>query len=116
LYVKDIRILTPEEYQALKAEILKDSHKTILDILIITGMRYAELLRLYDNPVWYDEKNNLIQLPEEAQKKHKRRQLERTIQPLPATFNYMIKDFLQARRPPLETTWNKNMGSVAKFL
>lgn len=109
LYVKDIRILTPKEYQALKAEILKDSHKTILDILIITGMRYSELLRLYDNPAWYNEKNNVISLPEEAQKKHKRRQLERIINPLPAMFDHMIKDFLQARRPPLEATWNKNM-------
>jgi len=24
-------------------------------------------------------------------------------------FNYMIKDVLQVRRPPLEATWNKNM-------
>jgi integrase len=115
MYVKDIRILTPEEYRTLRAEILKDSHKTILDILIITGMRYSELLRLYDNPTWYDEKNNLIHLPEEAQKKHKRQQLERTILPLPATFNNLIRDFLQARRPPLEATWNKNMQRWAMY-
>lgn len=115
LYVKDIRTLTPKEYQALKAEILKDSHKNIFDILIITGMRYAELLRLHDNPAWYDEENNLIHLPEEARKKHKRRQLERTIHPLPDTFNCMMKDFLQARRPPLEATWNKNMQRWAMY-
>jgi integrase len=114
LYVKDIRVLTPKEYQALKAQILKESHKTILDILIITGMRYTELLRLYDNPNWYDEKNNSIHLPEETRKKHKRRQLERTIHPLPA-FNNMIKDFLQARKPPLEATWNKNMQRWAMY-
>jgi integrase len=79
LYVRDIRILTPKEYQALRSAIPKDSHKTIFDILLITGMRYAELLRLYDNPAWYNEKKNLIHLSQEAQKKHKRRQLERTI-------------------------------------
>lgn len=113
-YLKDVRILTPKEYEALKAAIPKDQHKTTLDILLITGMRYAELLRLYDNPAWYNEKRNIIHLPEEAQKKHKRRQLERTIHPLPSMFHYLLKDFWQARKPPLESTWNKNSetGSI----
>jgi len=30
--VKDVRILTPKEYEALKAAIPKDQHKTILSI------------------------------------------------------------------------------------
>jgi integrase len=93
LYVKDIKILTPSEYKALKFEIPKERHKTILDILLITGLRYEELRRLYDNPQWYNEKNNLIHLPEVAQKKVKRRQLERTIHPLPSMFSYMFRDF-----------------------
>jgi len=113
-YIKDVRILTPKEYEALKAAIPKDQHKTILDILLITGMRYAELLRLYDNKEWYNEKRNIIHLPEEAQKKHKRRQLERTIHPLPSMFSYLLKDFWQARRPPLESTWNKNLQRWAQ--
>jgi len=81
LYVKDIRILTPKEYEALREAIYKESHRITFDILLITGLRYAELLRLYDNPGWYNEKKNLIHLPMEAQKKAKRRQLERTIYP-----------------------------------
>lgn len=109
LYVKDIRILTQKEYEALKAVIPKDYHKTIFDILLITGMRYAELLRLYEHHEWYNEKRNIIHLPEEAQRKHKRRQLERTIHPLPSMFNYSIKAFWQANKPPLEATWNKNL-------
>ena len=109
LYVKDIRILTPAEYAALKEAIPEDRHKTILDILLITGMRYAEFLRLYDHKEWYNEKRNLIHLTEEAQLKHKRRQLERTIHPLPSMFNYILKDFWEGKRPPLEATWNKNL-------
>ena len=50
LYVKDIKILIPSEYKALRSEIPKERHKTILDILLITGLRYEELRRLYDNP------------------------------------------------------------------
>jgi integrase len=109
LYVKDIRILTPKEYDTLKTAILKEAHKTILDILLITGMRYVEVLRLYDHKEWYNEKGNLIHLPESVQKKQKRRQVERTIYPLPSMFSYLLQDFWQANRPPLETTWNKNL-------
>ena len=109
LYVKDIRILTPKEYETLKVVIPKDFHKTIFDVLLITGMRYIEMLRLYEHREWYNEKRNLIHLSEEAQKKAKRRQLERTIYPLPGMFSYILKDFWEGKKPPLEATWNKNL-------
>lgn len=115
LYVKDVRILTPKEYENLKIAIPKDSHKTLLDILLITGIRYAELLRLYDHKEWFNEKRNIIHLPEEAQKKHKRRQLERTIYPLPYGFDYILKAFWAGKRPPLEATWNKNLQRWGKI-
>jgi hypothetical protein len=115
LYVKDIKILTPSEYKALKSEIPKERHKTILDILLITGLRYEELRRLYDNPQWYNEKNNLIHLPEVAQKKVKRRQLERTIQPLPSMFSCMFRDISQASiRIGMEQRSSK-MGSECRY-
>jgi integrase len=109
LYVRDIRKLTPREYKKIRTAVLKDRHKNILDILLITGMRYAELLRLYENHSWYSEKNNLIHLPEQTQKKVKRRQLERTIHPLPSMFGYMFRDFIGTHRPPAETAWNKDL-------
>lgn len=109
LYVKDVRILTPKEYEALKAAIPSDRHKTMFEILLITGLRYAEFLRLYENKAWYNEKRNIIHLTEEAQLKHKRRQLERTIHPLPFGFSYLMKVFWAGEKPPLEATWNQNM-------
>lgn len=115
LYVRDIRILTPKEYEQLKAVIPKDSHKTVFDILLITGMRYIEMLRLYEHNEWYNEKRNLICLPEEAQKKAKRRQLERTIHPLPSMFSSILKDFWEGNKPPLEATWNKNLQRWTVF-
>lgn len=30
-------------------------------------------------------------------------------------FNYLLKDFWQARRPPLESTWNKDLQRWAKI-
>lgn len=114
-YVNGIRILTPDEYQKLKDVIPKDEYKTKLDILFITGMRYAEYLRLYDHPEWFIEKRNIIHLPEEAQLKHKRKQRQRTINNLPSMFSYLLKDFWKARRPPLESTWNKDLQRWAKL-
>ncbi len=109
LYVNNVRILTVEEYQKLRSAIPKDEFKTKLDILLITGMRYTEYLRLYDHKEWYLEKRNILFLSAEAQKKVKRKQKERTINNLPSMFNYLLKDFWQARKPPLESTWNKDL-------
>jgi len=109
LYVKDVRILTPKEYEALKAAIPSERHKTMFEILLITGLRYEEFLRLYNNRVWYNETRNIIHLPEEAQLKSKRAQRERTVHPLPFGFSYFMRAFWAGTKPPLEATWNKNM-------
>lgn len=114
LYVNDVRIITPGEYKAFKAAIPTDEHKTAFDILLITGMRYAEYLRLYENHEWYNEKRNIIHLDEFAQLKHKRTQKERTIHPLPYGFNYFMKAFWAASIPPKEATWNQDMQRWAK--
>ena len=56
---------------------MKDRHKTWLDVFLITGMRYVEVQRLWNHKEWYLELENKINLPEEAQRKHIRSQLER---------------------------------------
>jgi integrase len=114
-YVKEIRILTPAEYQKLRAVIPMDRHKTLLDILLITGMRYIEVQRLWNNRLWYIEKENIIHLPEEGQKKAKRRQLERAIHPLPSMFSYLMKEFFASRKPPAESVWNRDLRKWAEM-
>jgi len=111
----EIRILTPEEYHKLRAVIPQERHKTLFDVLIITGMRYIEVSRLWNNPKWYNEKRNIIHLPPEAQRKAKRSQLERTIQPLPSMFSYILRDFWGARRPPSESSWNRDLRKWAQM-
>ena len=115
LYVKDVRILTPGEYEAIKAVIPSERHKTMFEILLITGLRYAEFLRLYNNKAWYNESRNIIHLPEEAQLKSKRKQPERTVHPLPFGFSYFMKAFWNGEKPPLEATWNKNLQRWASL-
>jgi hypothetical protein len=58
---------------------IPESMKAIFDINTITGLRYIELQRLYDNPAWYYKERNQIILPREAQKKEKQKLPKRTI-------------------------------------
>ncbi len=110
----EIRILTPGEYQKIKNVIPQKRHRTLFDILMITGMRYIEVQRLWDHREWYLKKDNMIHLPEEAQKKHKRSQLERTIHPLPGMFELLMDNFFEERRPPAESNWNRDLRNWAE--
>ncbi|MDD2615494.1 MAG: hypothetical protein PHH67_04795 [Methanosarcina sp.] len=91
------------------AAIPKDAYKTILDVLIVTGIKYIEVCRLYENREWYNERRNIIHLPPEAQKKRKRTQQKRTIQPLPAMWNYTMNAFFNGKKPPVESSWNRDL-------
>jgi len=105
----EIRILVPTEYQHIKNVIPQKRHRTLFDVLMITGMRYIEVQRLWDHKEWYLKKKNIIHLPDEAQKKHKRTQQERTIHPLPSMFELLLDDFFEARKPPAESNWNRDL-------
>jgi Phage integrase family. len=114
-YLKgEVRILTPGEYQKIKNVIPQKRHRTLFDILMITGMRYIEVQRLWDHREWYLRKDNIIHLPEEAQKKHKRSQLERTIHPLPGMFELLMDNFFEERKSPAESNWNRDLRKWAE--
>lgn len=70
------RILRPSEYREIK-KLAKMDKEFLMDCLLLTGLRYEEIFRLRQNPNWFD--GNFIHLPEWAQKKAKRKQLERWI-------------------------------------
>lgn len=54
IYASRIRISVPAEYDKFKARfkatIPKKRHKALFELLTITGMRYAEIQRLYGHP------------------------------------------------------------------
>jgi hypothetical protein len=45
---------------------------------------------------------------------HKRSQLERTVYSFPSMFNYILKDFFEASKPPVESIWNRNLRKWAE--
>jgi integrase len=72
----NVLILRPYEYKKIRNSVKRD-RQILLDTLLLTGMRYIELERLYANPSWFD--GSFIHLPEFAQGKVKRKQKERWI-------------------------------------
>lgn len=112
LYVKDVRVLTVPEYENLLLNINQKKHKTLFELSVICGMRFIEIHRLYQHPEWYNEKRNIIHLPEEASLKVKRKQLMRTIHPLPSEFKYIFENFKE-NKPPTLASWNKVLQRAA---
>ena len=71
-----VRVLRPSEYKLIR-DLVKRDKQVLLDSLLLTGMRYEELIRLRKNEDWLSGK--FIYLPEWAEKKAKRKQKERVI-------------------------------------
>ena len=46
-----VRILRPSEYKMIRESVKRDK-QILLDCVLLTGMRYEELLRLRKNPDW----------------------------------------------------------------
>ncbi|MHC1754328.1 MAG: hypothetical protein AB9861_02665 [Methanosarcina sp.] len=103
------KVLNVEEYDKFTLCILKRC-KTIFELNTITGLRYVEVQRLYDNPKWYFESLNQIILPPEAQKKVKQKLVKRTIDKLPATFSYIFENFINGKEPPERSSWNRDLA------
>lgn len=103
------KVLTVEEYDKF-LQYIPEKRRVTFEINSITGMRYVELQRLYDNPSWYLKDRNQIILPAEAQKKVKQKLIKRTIDRLPSTFPYLFKAFLEAPRPPHRVNWYNNLA------
>ena len=82
------KVLTVEEYDHF-IQCIPESMRIIFVLNCMTGMRYVELQRLYENPQWYYRDRNQIILPKEAQKKVKQKLPKRTIDRLPSTFEWL---------------------------
>lgn len=103
------KVLTTEEYDKFLLAV-PDAKKAIFEINTITGLRYIELKRLYENPQWYIKGRNQIILPKEAQRKVKQKLVKRTIDKLPSTFSYIFRQFTNGRKPPERTSWNRDLA------
>lgn len=107
-----VRILRPKEYQAVLAGCKKPHHRTMLQALLYTGMRYIELQRFQKYPSWFT--GDFIHLPKIADRKKKRTQPERWVR-LNQQGKMIIEYFLQMKEElPAYQNWRDNMRRWAE--
>ena len=107
LIKQNTRIFRPSEYKLVVGAIPKQDHRTMVNALLLTGMRYVEMQRFQSNPQWFD--GEFIHLPDYAQKKHKRKQKSRVII-LNSLGKQIIPYFLQLdKKLPCSETWKTNL-------
>ena len=108
-----VRILRPSEYEALLRAVQKKRHRTMLQALLYTGMRYIELQRFQDYPGWFT--GEFIHLPKIADRKVHRTQPERWVR-LNQQGRMIIEYFLQLDdKLPAYQNWRDNMRRWAEI-
>ena len=90
-----VRILKPVEFETLR-DAMDPNTRRICTSLLLTGMRYAELQRLRENPDWLDGK--FVYLPRGSMLKVKAKQKERAIR-LSDMGKTLIPDLFQSPYP-----------------
>ena len=56
------RVLTPAEASAIRSAISKPSSRALFDLLLYTGLRFAEARQLADNPAIFDESRGTLSI------------------------------------------------------
>ena len=102
-----VRILRPSEYEKLLHSVMKQHHRTMLQTLLYTGMRYIELQRFQEYPSWFT--GDFIHLPKIADRKVKRTQPERWVR-LNQQGRMIVEYFLQMKdKMPEYQNWREGM-------
>ncbi len=60
--VNGVRVLTPGEVDRLRDAMGKPSNRVIFDALLFTGLRYAELTQVYEDPSRFDPDRKLVKV------------------------------------------------------
>jgi len=102
-----VRILRPSEWESLLKAVVKKRHRTMLQTLLYTGMRYIELQRFQEYPSWFT--GDFIHLPKIADRKVHRTQPERWVR-LNQQGRIIVEYFLQLdEKLPAYQNWRDNM-------
>jgi integrase len=106
-----VRILTPREYEALLSQIHKSSLVKLVRVLMLTGMRYEEVLKLKANPDHFSEAERSVWV---RSGKLKAKSPERYV-PLTEAGTLAVKAFLADKRTiyPAASVMSKNLTSWA---
>jgi hypothetical protein len=101
-----VRVLRPDEYEALRLASAKPDHMVQMDLLLLGGFRYIEARRFHDNPDWFD--GNFVFLPRGAMLKAKALQAERNVR-LSRLGKEIVPLFSKVKNLPTPETWRENL-------
>lgn len=107
-----VRILTPGEYENLLEQIAKPSLRALVQVMLLTGMRYEEVLRLKENPEHFSEKDRSVWV---RSGKQKAKSPERYV-PLTEAGTLAVKEYLDDERTkyPSANMMSVNLSSWAE--
>jgi hypothetical protein len=108
-----VRVLGPNEIDALAGIISKDELRTIFDVCLWSGMRYVGFRGSMSIQNGGYQVEELYTYQKTAQKKVKRKQLERYVHPVPQLLESELRHFFKGRKPPALQTWNENLNRWA---
>lgn len=107
-----VRILTPTEYENLLCQITKPSLAKLVRVMLLTGMRYEEILRLNENPDHFSERDRSVWV---RSGKQKTKSPERYV-PLTIAGGQAVREFLDDERIkyPSASVMSLNLSSWAE--
>lgn len=106
------RVLTPAEASAIRSAISKPSSRALFDLLLYTGLRFAEVRQLADNPALFDEDRGTLTI---KSMKPSAKQAGRNVI-LGEKGISAVREFLGmgAKIPAYVTTWQNNLIAWCK--
>ena len=106
------RVLTPEEASAIRTVISKPSSRALFDLLLYSGLRFAEVRQLADNPAIFDEDRGTLSI---RSMKPTARQAGRNVI-LGEKGVAAVREFLKmgAKVPANVTSWQQNLIAWCK--
>ena len=112
ILMKKVRVFRPSECKIFINAIPKRKYQLMFKALLYSGMRYIEIQRFKKHPEWFD--GNFVHLPEFAQKKKKRKQLERWVR-LNSVGKEVVRGFLDIDKSlPKYSAWRENLQNWAE--
>ena len=109
---QETRILKPKVFQTLLEAVDNPKHRTLIQFMFHTGIRYETAKRFHKHSDWLMD--NAIYLPKGSTLKHKARQREKHIL-LSYRGREVSKDFLQIKKLPSRQGFNKMLKKYCRL-
>ena len=104
-----VRVLTPGEVSRLREAMGKPSNRVVFDVLLFTGLRYAELTQVWEDPSRFDPERKVVKVDNRKPLAKKRAGDYRLVY-LSSMGVSAVRDFIQLNKRPVRyDRWLDNL-------